>query len=78
VRSTDRLLPKPDCDQGDQHDGDELVETRIMEQVGQFQELIVWEHHAKPNGMEDVYVRGLDEWVGFAAKVHAFENTTTE
>jgi len=58
------------------------VETNIMEQQGSFEEIMVWGHEAVPAD-DDVYVKGMQEWIGFAeavspslaAAIHAFEQS---
>lgn len=52
-------------DEGDEEDEDEV---KIMEEVGEFGEVIVWGHEAIADD-EDVYVRSLEEWIGVAESV---------
>lgn len=47
---------------------DEEVEVKMLEQTAEFDEMVVWGHEALPE-TDDVYVRGVEEWVGFAAAV---------
>lgn len=44
------------------------VDTMIMEQHATFTDVMVWDHEAVP-GDDDVYVKGMEEWVGFAEAV---------
>ncbi|KAH9881813.1 hypothetical protein J1614_000984 [Plenodomus biglobosus] len=46
------------------------VEVSIAEQVGQFDEVVVWGHGGLVDESRDLYVRGLREWVGFAESMH--------
>lgn len=48
---------------------DEEVEVKMLEQQAEFDEMIIWGHEAPPDGAEDVYVRGVEEWVAFAEAV---------
>ena len=48
---------------------DEAPAEGTMEVVAEFKELMVWGHESLVDAGEDVYVRGLEEWVGLAAKV---------
>lgn len=44
------------------------IETLTMEHHARFEEIMVWEHEAVPYA-EDVYVKGIEEWIGFAEAV---------
>ena len=44
------------------------IETRIMEQQSVFERIMVWGHEAVPED-DDVYVKGMQEWIGFAQAV---------
>lgn len=67
LQKTEKRLPqmKP---QDDEEDEEEPVEVRLMEQKGTFDEIIVWGHEMVPDE-EDVYRKGIEEWVGFAEAV---------
>lgn len=49
------------------------VEVSIAEQVGQFDEIVVWGHGGLVDESRHLYVRGLREWVGFAESMHCEE-----
>ncbi|KIN00156.1 hypothetical protein OIDMADRAFT_125382 [Oidiodendron maius Zn] len=49
-------------------DEEEEEEVRIMEEVGDFNEVLIWGHEAVANS-EDIYVRSLEEWIGVAESV---------
>ena len=44
------------------------IETLVMDQHARFGEIMVWEHEAVPEST-DVYVKGIEEWIGFAEAV---------
>lgn len=44
------------------------IETKIMAQQGSFEEIMVWGHDAVPAD-DDIYVKGMQEWIGFAEAV---------
>jgi ribonuclease H2 subunit C len=50
-----------------------LVEVKIAEQVGTFDEVVVWGHGGEVDGSQDVFIRGMNEWVGFAESMHVDE-----
>ncbi|CAD0037710.1 unnamed protein product, partial [Aureobasidium pullulans] len=41
-------------------------ETKILQEVATFDKIVVWGHEVQPDGQEDVYVRGVSEWIGLA------------
>ena len=77
---TDKQLPQPrkqapversneDEDVGEEEDS-LPVEVKIAEQIGEFDEVVVWGHGGEVDGGQDMFVRGLREWVGFAESMH--------
>lgn len=44
------------------------IDTLVMDQHATFGEIMVWDHEAVPEGA-DVYVKGIQEWIGFAEAV---------
>jgi len=44
------------------------VDTMITEQHASFSDIMVWDHEAVPGG-DDVYVKGMEEWIDFAEAV---------
>lgn len=72
LQKTEKVLPQPAKqreDDGEEEDGDEPVEVKMMETIGRFEEVVVWGHEMVPEEGEDVYVKGLQEWIGFAETV---------
>ena len=62
-------LPMPgDEDGADNATAPNEVETLIMDQHARFGGIMVWDHEAVPAGT-DVYVKGIEEWIGFAEAV---------
>ncbi|KAL8812700.1 MAG: hypothetical protein Q9223_000500 [Gallowayella weberi] len=51
-------------------DGDPEDEIRVLEEVTQFDELMVWGHEAIAES-DDTFVKGVEEWVKFAGAMHA-------
>jgi ribonuclease H2 subunit C len=46
------------------------VEVKIAEQVGEFDEVVVWGHGGEVDAGQDMFVKGLREWVQFAESMH--------
>ena len=62
----------------DEHVHDDVVdelpeEVKIAEQIGSFDEVVVWGHGGTVDEGSDMFVRGLREWVGFAESMHIDE-----
>lgn len=60
--------------QDDEEEGDNetFIETRKVERLASFDEVVVWGHEAMP-ASDDEYSKGLGEWVSFAEAVsHIF------
>ncbi|KAF2703567.1 ribonuclease H1 small subunit, partial [Pleomassaria siparia CBS 279.74] len=78
VSVTDKALPRissqPEQDEHDHEDEDEGAEVKIMEQIGTFDQVMVWGHGGTVDLSQDVYGRGLGEWVGFAEGIHGDED----
>ena len=65
---------------GDEEEGEEEEEeeenreaeenVKILEEIGTFDEIMVWGHEQMPAG-DDVFVRGIEEWIGFAEAMHS-------
>ncbi|KAL8807313.1 MAG: hypothetical protein Q9182_000818 [Xanthomendoza sp. 2 TL-2023] len=51
-------------------DGDPEDEVKVLEEVTQFDELVVWGHEAIAES-DDTFVKGVEEWVKLARAMHA-------
>jgi ribonuclease H2 subunit C len=56
----------------EEDDDEEEEEVKIMEEVGEFSEVLVWGHEAIVDD-DDTYVRSLEEWIGVAESVSTRE-----
>lgn len=63
-------------------DGDEMdvsvekeAEVKIMETKATFDEVVIWGHEMVPHE-EDVFVKGMEEWIGFAEAMHSYDTPT--
>lgn len=57
---------------------EEKTDVKLAEKVGEFDEVVVWGHGGEVEGGQDMFVRGLKEWVGFAEAMHAGEEEEEE
>lgn len=44
-----------------------------MEVQAEFEEVIVWGHETLADAVGDPYVRGVEEWIAFASKIHGYD-----
>ncbi|KAF2129456.1 ribonuclease H1 small subunit [Dothidotthia symphoricarpi CBS 119687] len=76
---TDKQLPQSRSQTRAEGSGDEeeeegvAEEIKIAEQVGEFEDMVVWGHGGQVDVGQDMFVRGLTEWVGFAESMHVDE-----
>lgn len=81
LRVTDNVAPRvqrqvQDQDGGNDDEDDvqeEIVEVKIADQIGEFEDIVVWGHGEQIDASQDVYVKGMEEWIGFAEKIHVDE-----
>ncbi|EME78843.1 uncharacterized protein MYCFIDRAFT_168150, partial [Pseudocercospora fijiensis CIRAD86] len=69
VTTTGTTIPSKQTEEEGDGAGEEGAEMREMEEIGKFEEIVVWGHEMVPDRREDVYCRGLEEWVGLAESV---------
>ncbi len=48
-----------------------MVEETRAEELAEFDQIMVWDHAQLPDGEMDPYLRGLEEWIGFAETIHS-------
>ncbi|THW47581.1 ribonuclease H1 small subunit [Aureobasidium pullulans] len=67
------ITPSPSTSLEDEEDASSSLsstpETKILQEVATFDKIVVWGHEVQPDGQEDVYVRGVSEWIGLATAV---------
>ncbi|KAL8689368.1 MAG: hypothetical protein Q9218_004946 [Villophora microphyllina] len=69
-RNAERLRRRDEQNVDEDEDGDEEEEElQIMEEVGEFDEVVVWGHERTVEGDDEV-VRGMEEWIRFAEAMH--------
>ncbi|KAG0652804.1 hypothetical protein D0Z07_0644 [Hyphodiscus hymeniophilus] len=78
LSSSDAILPQKDPARAEarEDDDEEEPEVKIMEEQGVFEEIMVWGHEAVMDEF-DPYVRGLEEWIGFAEQIHSCDADDT-
>jgi len=77
IQKTDKTLPKApepqpeeiDQDMSADEDADVPEDVKIMQEIASFDNITVWGHESLPSDTEDVYVKGVDEWVKLAQAV---------
>lgn len=64
------IRPLGDDEEEEEEENREAEEdVKVLEEIGTFDEVIVWGHEQMPAG-DDVFVRGIEEWIGFAEAMH--------
>ena len=73
MSASDDTLPRRDPAKEEEQDEEEEEEldVKIMQEQSMFDEIVVWGHEAIMDE-SDPYVRGLEEWIGFAEQVWQF------
>ncbi|CAI9634338.1 unnamed protein product [Alternaria burnsii] len=66
-------LPADEDDEDAETEESIPIEVNIAEQVGEFDQVIVWGHGGEVDGSGDAFIRGMSEWVGFAESMHIDE-----
>lgn len=78
LSNTSKVLPQPDAEReidGDDEDEDQRIEVRVTEEVGEFDEVVVWGHEVAPDATEDPYSKGISELLAFAEAVSRVGST---
>ncbi|KAJ1331807.1 ribonuclease H2 subunit C [Microdochium nivale] len=59
---------------------DEEPSTKVgaLRSQGVFDEFVVWGHESVADTSADPYVRSVEEWVGFAEKMHAYPTVSKD
>lgn len=57
-----------EADEGMEEREEEEEEVRALDEVARFEELVVWGHETVPEE-DDVFVKGVEEWIRFAEAV---------
>jgi len=79
IQKTDKILPEartpqhqasdPDMSADEDADAEIPEEVKVMQEIASFDNITVWGHESLPSDTEDVYVKGVDEWVKLAQAV---------
>jgi ribonuclease H2 subunit C len=74
LRITDNVIPAkgPTVTQDDEEDDEyerTTEDTKAVEELGTFDEVVVGNHDMPWDAAEDPYVKGIDEWMHFANAV---------
>ncbi|KXS93811.1 hypothetical protein AC578_5120 [Pseudocercospora eumusae] len=52
---------------------DEEEDVKEVKTIGSFSDVVIWGHEVQPDRKEDVYVRGVEEWIWVAEGIHAYD-----
>jgi len=63
----------------EEEDGEEgKGEVKIFKGLANFSDVVVWGHDIAPEEGREYVVKGMDEWIGLASKIHNFEDESEE
>ncbi|KAI9825041.1 MAG: hypothetical protein M1826_007119 [Phylliscum demangeonii] len=65
-------------EEGGEGDDEELRELGMLQARATFDEIVCWEHEAQPDPMTDSYAKGIEEWIGFAERIHSWPEEDSE
>lgn len=78
LKPTDRSVPQSSDNSGlaqleydavlEQDEGAEEEPVKILEEQAFFDEVVLWGHESTPDE-NDLYVKGIEEWISFAETV---------
>ncbi|KAG9631613.1 hypothetical protein KCU95_g8746, partial [Aureobasidium melanogenum] len=82
LQKTDTILPNTtttattappnlDPEEEQQHE-DPAPETKVLEEIATFDKITVYGHEVQPDAQEDVYIKGINEWIGLAGAMNSF------
>ncbi|KAI1336632.1 ribonuclease H2, subunit C [Xylariaceae sp. FL0016] len=54
-------------------DPNDELQVGAMQSKATFHEVVVWDHETTADPIADPYLRSMEEWVSFAAKIHSSE-----
>ena len=57
-----------ELEEEDEERGEELEEVDALEEVASFDNIVLWGHESLVEG-DDPFVKGVEEWIGFAEAV---------
>lgn len=78
MKASERVLSPPQIQQPSAIDDDSDVEeiepeaaqpVKILESTSTFSDIVVWQHDHLPT-LDDQFVKGIEEWLGFADALH--------
>ncbi|KAI9713221.1 MAG: hypothetical protein M1820_001207 [Bogoriella megaspora] len=84
LTKTERLLPAQELDipstdedaMEQDPDEDRPEEVRIAEQSMVFDKFVVWGHETLPDPIQDPHIKGIQEWIAFAEKIHSLSTSS--
>ncbi|KAF2428354.1 ribonuclease H1 small subunit [Tothia fuscella] len=83
LQTSDKVVPTSNMNQShmeideDEEEEDEAEEIKLVEQIAEFDEIMVWGHETTAEATEDPYSKGMEEWISFAEAIHAHSASST-
>ncbi|OCK83612.1 ribonuclease H1 small subunit [Lepidopterella palustris CBS 459.81] len=78
---TDKVAPQTGNENSngsidDQDEDNKPAEVKVVEEVGCFDEIMIWGHESAPSATEDQYLKGIQEWIALAEAMHCSDEST--
>ncbi|KAK7715072.1 hypothetical protein SLS64_003769 [Diaporthe eres] len=65
--------PRPDEPEVVDLDAEDEIPLGALDTKAEFDEMVIWGHESMADTSSDPYVRGIEEWMKVAKKIHSFE-----
>ncbi|KAI4793375.1 hypothetical protein E4T44_12668 [Aureobasidium sp. EXF-8845] len=62
----------PDLLDEAEEEQDSTPETKVLQELATFDKITVYGHEVQPDAQEDVYVKGINEWIGLAGAMNSY------
>ncbi|KAG9540228.1 hypothetical protein KCU79_g19189, partial [Aureobasidium melanogenum] len=81
LQKTDTILPNTTTattpptgldPEEEQQQEDPTPETKLLQEVATFDKITVYGHEVQPDAQQDVYIKGINEWISLAGAMNSF------
>ncbi|KAI9878159.1 MAG: hypothetical protein M1830_001728 [Pleopsidium flavum] len=74
---TNAAAEQVDDEEDDEEEEEEEEPVKILEERASFDEVVLWGHESMPD-KNDLYAKGIDEWISFAETMHSTFSTSPD
>lgn len=69
ANTTTTTTTSDSLEDADEEQQDSIPETKVLQELATFDQITVYGHEVQPDAQEDVYVKGINEWISLAGAV---------